>query len=62
MNHLILLGIKVQKSNFLPKKIDRALEIVSHHVWNFSDFVCGIGIGALILSLLATCVCLSTCL
>jgi hypothetical protein len=60
MNHLILLGINVQKSNLLPQKIDSALEAVSRYIWNCSDTACGIGIGVLILSLLATCVCLST--
>ena len=60
MNHLILLGINVQKSSYQTQKINSALEAISRYIWNYSDAVCGIGIGALILSLLATCVCFST--
>lgn len=56
-----LRGIKVEKSNLrLPTTIDSALETISQMVRSNSDWVCGIGIGALILSLLATCACLAT--
>jgi hypothetical protein len=56
-----LRGIKVEKSNLqLPTPVNSALETISEMVRANSDWVCGIGIGALILSLLATTVCLAT--
>lgn len=56
-----LQGIKVEKSNLqLSTPVNSALETISEMVRANCDWVCGIGIGALILSLLATCACLAT--